>query len=140
MSLTLAGKGISENPDIISEISEAVKKHATLDGLSADFDSLILYVPQSSDGALLSIVHDVVTRHGEAIAMAVQRDLAFIRIKGVGLEDTPGIIGRISTLLRETRINISGMLTLASSILVFVSWEDKEQALDLMKKVVKESL
>ena len=140
MSITLAGSGISENPDIISEIAESVKNHSTLNGLSADFDSVILYVPQNSSNALLPTIHEVVTRHGEAMAMAVQRDLAFIRIKGVGLEDTPGLIGRISTLLRETGTNISGMLTLASSILVFVSWEDKEEALDLMKRVVKESI
>jgi len=140
MSITLAGSGISENPDIVSEVAESVKYHSTLNGLSADFDSLILYVPQNSSNALLPMIHEVVTRHGEALAMAVQHDLAFIRIKGVGLEDTPGIIGRISTLLRETGINISGMLTLASSILVFVSWEDKEEALDLMKRVVKESI
>jgi len=140
MSITLAGSGISENPDIISEIAESVKNHSTLNGLSADFDSVILYVPQTSSNALLPTIHEVVTRHGEAMAMAVQHDLAFIRIKGVGLEDTPGLIGRISTLLRETGTNISGMLTLASSILVFVSWEDKEEALDLMKRVVKESI
>jgi len=140
MSVTLAGRGISENPDIISEISESVKKHSTLNGLSADFDSVILYIPQSSSNALLPLIHEVVTRHGEAMAMAVQRDLAFIRIKGVGLEDTPGIIGRISTLLQQTGINISGMLTLASSILIFVSWDDKEEALGLMKRVVKESI
>jgi len=140
MSVTLAGRGISENPDIISEISESVKKHSTLNGLSADFDSVILYIPQSSSNALLPLIHEVVTRHGEAVAMAVQRDLAFIRIKGVGLEDTPGIIGRISTLLQETGINISGMLTLASSILAFVSWDDKEEALGLMKRVVKENI
>jgi len=140
MSVTLAGRGISENPDIISEISVSVKKHSTLNGLSADFDSVILYIPQTSSNALLPLIHEVVTRHGEAMAMAVQRDLAFIRIKGVGLEDTPGIIGRISTLLQKTGINISGMLTLASSILVFVSWDDKEEALGLMKRVVKESI
>lgn len=140
MSVTLAGRGISENPEIISEISESIKKHSTLNGLSADFDSVIVYVPQEFSAALLPAIHDVVTRHGEAIAMAVQRDLAFIRIKGVGLEETPGIIGKMSTLLRETGINISGMLTLASSILVFVSWDDKEQALNLMKRVVKESI
>jgi aspartate kinase len=137
MSVTLAGKGISENPDIITEISESVKKHSTLNGLSADFDSVILYVPQTSSGALLPLIHNVVTSHGEAIAMAVQHDLALIRIKGVGLEDTPGIIGKMSTLLQQTGINISGMLTLASSILVFVAWEDKEEALDLMKRVVR---
>jgi aspartate kinase len=139
MSVTLVGKGISENPEVVSEISESVKKHSTLNGLSADFDSVIFYVPQDSSAALLPAIHDAVTRHGEAMAMAVQRDLGFIRIKGVGLEDTPGIIGRISTLLQETGINIFGMLTLASSILVFVSWDDKEEALNLMKRVVRES-
>jgi len=140
MSVTLAGKGISENPDIITEISQSVTEHSTLDGLSADFDSVILYVPQGSSNALLPLIHDIVTEHGEAIAMAVQQNLAFIRIKGVGLEDTPGIVGKMSTLLQETGINISGILTIASSILVFVSWEDKEQALALMKRVVKENL
>jgi aspartate kinase len=139
MSVTVVGKGISENPEVVSEISEAVKKHSTLNGLSEDFDSVIFYVPQDSSAALLPAIHDAVTRHGEAMAMAVQRDLAFIKIKGVGLEDTPGIIGRISTLLQETGINIFGMLTLASSILVYVSWDDKEEALKLMKRVVKES-
>ena len=84
-------------------------------------------------------MHSVITRHSEVVAIAVQRDLAFLRIKGVGLEDTPGIIGRISMLLRENRINIFGILTLASGILVFVSWGDKEKAMNLMKQVITES-
>ena len=72
--------------------------------------------------------------------MAVQPNLAFLKVKGVGLEDTPGIIGRISDRLRESEINIYGMLTLASSILVFVSWDEKEQAADLIKQAVREGL
>jgi aspartate kinase len=138
MSVTLVGHGISEKPVIIAEISQAVKRHSTLNGLSADFDSVIFYVPQNSSDALLCEVHDVVNRHGEAVAIAVQRNLAFLKIKGVGLEETPGMIGRMSTLLRDNSINIFGMLTLASGILVFVSWENKEQAMALLKKAVKE--
>ncbi|MGA2783298.1 MAG: aspartate kinase [Candidatus Bathyarchaeia archaeon] len=138
MSVTVAGRGISENPAIISELSQAIKENSMLNGLSADFDSIIFYAPQDSD-TLLDKVHSAVTKHSEVVAIAVQRDLAFLRIKGVGLEDTPGIIGRISMLLRENRINIFGILTLASGILVFISWGDKEKAMNLMKQVITES-
>jgi aspartate kinase len=140
MAVTIVGKGISENPDILADVVREIRNHSTLDGFSANFDSVIFYVPQTTSGSILTTIHDVIAKYGEVLAMAVQPDLAFLKVKGVGLEDTPGIIGRISTRLRESGINIYGMMTLASSIPVFVSWDDKEQALNLMKQVVKGEL
>jgi aspartate kinase len=140
MAITITGKAISDNPNILASVVREIKNHSMLDGLSANFDSVIFYVPQTSSNPLLTSVHDVVTRHGEALAMAVQSDLAFLNVKGVGLEDTPGIISRISHRLLENRINIFGMLTLASSILVFVAWDERELALNLMKQVAKGDL
>jgi aspartate kinase len=137
MAITITGKAISENPEILASVVREIRSHAILDGLSANFDSVIFYVPQTMSTPLLTSVHDVVTRCNEGLAMSVQTNLAFLKVKGVGLEDTPGIIGRISDRLRENRINIFGMLTLASSILVFVSWDEKESALNLMKQVVR---
>lgn len=140
MAVTIAGKGISENPAIISAIAREIRNKSMLHGLSADFDSMIFYVPHKPDNALLNSIHDIVSGHGEAVAMAFQPNLAFLRVKGVGLEETPGMIGRISARLRENGINIFGILTLASSILFWVSWEDKERSLTLMKQVVKGEL
>jgi aspartate kinase len=140
MAVTIAGKGISENPDILANVLREIRKHSMLDGLSANFDSVIFYIPQKTSDTVLNAIHNVITAYGEALAMAVQPNLAFLKVKGVGLEDTPGIIGRISFHLRENDINIFGMLTLASSILVFVGWDDKELALRLMKQVVKGEL
>ena len=140
MAVTIAGKGISENPEILSEIIKEIHKHSSLDGLSQNFNSLIFYVPQNTTKALLTAVHRIIMKFGEALAMAVQPNLAFLKLKGVGLEDSPGIIGRISSHLRENKINIYGMITIASSILVFVGWDDKEVALRLMKQVVRGEL
>jgi len=140
MAVTIAGKGISENPEILSEIIREIRKHSSLDGLSENFNSLIFYVPQPATGSFLNAVHGVIMKFGEALAMAVQPNLAFLKVKGVGLEDSPGIIGRISSHLRENKINIYGMITIASSILVFVGWDDKEVALRLMKQVVRGEL
>jgi aspartate kinase len=140
MAITITGKAISENPTVLASVTSEIRKHAMLDGLSANFDSVIFYVPQSTSNSILTSVHDVILKCGEALAMSVKTNLAFFKVKGVGLEDTPGIIGRISDCLREHRINIFGILTLASSILVFVSWEEKESALNLMKQVVRGEL
>jgi aspartate kinase len=140
MAVTVAGKGVSENPEILSEIIMEIRKHSTLDGLSEDFNSLIFYMPQSGSAVILNAVHNVIMKFGEAMAMAVQPNLAFLKVKGVGLEDTPGIIGKVSSHLQANGINIYGMITLASSILVFVGWEDKELALRLMKQVARGEL
>jgi len=137
IAITIAGTGISENPEVLTEVIKEIRKHSTLDGLSQDFNSLIFYVPQTAADTLLGAVHSVIMNFGEAFAMAVQPGLAFLKIKGVGLEDTPGIIGRISSHLQQNAINIYGMLTIASSIIVFVAWDDKELAMRLIKQVAK---
>lgn len=88
--------------------------------------------------ALEPPVHNVVTKYGEA--MAVQCDLAFMKINDIRLEEGPGISARICTLLRATGISLSSMLTFESSIIIFVSWNDKGEVLIIVKQAVKERL
>jgi aspartokinase len=65
--------------------------------------------------------------------MAARRSIALIRVEGVGLEDTPGIIGRISNPLRERGINIFGIFTVASSISTLVDWGRRDEAVQLIR-------
>jgi len=132
LSITVVGKGISENPQVIKEFSETVKNHAELLGLSLNYDSMILYVSENSNSKLLlEKVHEVILNHEETLAMSVRKQLAFLKIKGVGLEKTPGLTGRISEALRVNGINIFGLMTITSSILLFVNWNEREKALNL---------
>ena len=132
LSITVVGKGISENPQVIKELSETVKNHAELLGLSLNYDSMILYVSENSNSKLLlEKVHEVILNHEETLAMSVRKQLAFLKIKGVGLEKTPGLTGRISEALRVNGINIFGLMTITSSILLFVNWNEREKALNL---------
>jgi len=66
--------------------------------------------------------------------MTVRRNLSYLRVKGVGLEETPGVVGRISETLRVNGINIFGLLTITSSILIFVDHSAKEQTISLIKR------
>jgi aspartate kinase len=136
--ITVIGNGISANPQIIQEMVQKTKEHSTLLGMSMNTNSVILYVSQEKDlSVLFNDIHKITTGNKETIAMAVKKDLAFIKTSGVGLEETRGIIGKISEDLRLSSINISGILTITSSILLFVDWNEKEKALKLIKNSLK---
>jgi aspartate kinase len=138
--ITVIGNGISANPQIIQEMVEKTKRHSMLLGMSMNTNSVILYVSQEKNlDALFNDVHDITKSNKETIAMAVKKDLAFIKTSGVGLEETQGIIGKISEDLRLKGVNISGILTITSSILLFVDWNEREKALKLIKNSLRSS-
>jgi aspartate kinase len=136
--ITVIGKGISNNTKIITEMFERVRQHTTLLGMSMNANSIIFYINQGNNIVeLFNQIHQIIIDNKETIAMAVKKDLAFIQTSGVGLEETHGIIGKISEDLRHAGINISGILTITSSILLFVDWSEKEKALKLIKTSLK---
>ena len=136
--ITVIGNGISANPQVVTEMVEKVKENSMLLGMSMNTNSIILYVPQEKNiDTLFNQIHKITISNKETIAMAVKKDLVFLKTSGVGLEETHGIIGKISEDLRVAGINISGILTITSSILLFVDWNDKEKALKLIKNSLK---
>jgi len=136
--ITVVGHRISESPQIISEIMEKAKTHSSLLGMSINTNSVILYVSQEkSIDAFFNEIHNITLNKAETIAMAVKKDLAFLKTSGVGLEETHGIIGKISEVLRVNDINISGILTITSSILLFVDWNEREKALNLIRNSLR---
>ena len=136
--ITVVGEELSKNPQVITQIVEKVKENSMLIGMSMNTNSIIVYVPQTENiTSLFNRIHEITVNNKETIAMAVKKDLVFIKTSGVGLEETQGIIGRISEDLRLNGINISGILTITSSILLFVDWNEKEKALKLIKNALK---
>jgi len=137
-SITVVGSGVSEKPKIIQKLAETVKASASLLGLSVNYNSIILYAAEEGNlNSLIEKIHEAILKHKETIAMSVKEQLAFLKVSGVGLEETPGIIGKISETLRINGINIFGILTITSSILLFVDWKQRETALNLIKKSLR---
>ncbi len=137
--ITVVGKGVSEKPLLLMEIVEKTEAHASLLGMSTNMNSVILYVTQEENiDKLFNQIHNITLKNPETIAMAVKKDLAFLKTSGVGLEETHGLIGKISENLRINQINIYGILTITSSILLFTDWSEREKALQLMRLSLKE--
>jgi aspartate kinase len=136
--ITVVGHRISESPQIILEIVEKAKAHASLLGMSMNTNSVILYVSQEKNiDAFFTEIHNITLNNSETIAMAVKKDLAFLKTSGVGLEETHGLIGKISENLRVNEMNIYGILTITSSILLFVDWSEREKALQLIRNSLR---
>lgn len=136
--ITVVGNHISENSWIVQEMVEETKEYSALLGMSMNTNSAILYVSEEKNiDSLLNQVHKTILNSPETKAMAVKKGLVFLKISGVGLEETHGIIGKISETLRLNGINISGILTIASSILVFIDWNERENGLKLIKNALR---
>jgi len=138
MAVTIVGRAITESPEVVREILQGVRDVGVrLLGVSVNHNSVILYLPMARVKTVLDRLHSIVVENEETIAMAVRRNLAFIRVRGVGLEETPGVISGISEALNSSGINIYGIFTITSSVLVFVDLEDGEKAVELIKKAVE---
>ena len=126
-SITLVGRNLPQNPELIRKVTRIIKTN--LVAVSQDNDSAILYLSQApSLRRQISRLHDVIAKDPHGLALAARMGMALITAKGVGLEETPGVVARISDALRSSNINIFGVLTITSSVLVLVDWKVRKQA------------
>ena len=138
MAVTIVGEKASESFDTLTSILEEIKEASLpLLGMSINYNSLILYLPMNGPDGLLEALHSIVIRDKRVIALAVRKGMAFIRVKGVGLEETPGVISRITSVLNSAGINIYGIFTITSSVELFVDLNDREKAIRLIEEALK---
>ncbi len=131
-SVTLVGKGLPRNPALIRDVTKIAG--SSLLAVSQDSDSIILYLAQTrSLPHLISKLHRTVLSVPGGLAVAARTGMALVSIKGVGLEATPGVTAKISETLTANNINIFGILTITSSVLVFVDWKLRATAVRLIR-------
>jgi len=135
MMITIVGEHVSETLEIIQDIASTAKCFATpVLGSSSNYNSIVLYMPQKLPKQFIEALHSIVLKYKETFAIAIRENLALLKIKGVGLEEKPGLIGRIAEPLRANHLNIFGIFTITSSVLVLVDWNDGKKAIDLVRK------
>ncbi len=116
----------------VSQLTRAVRDDGgSLLALSLESTSAIFYVAGGKN--VLDQVHHVLV--GESIGKAVSSfdGLSMITVRGSSLETETGIIQRITQPLARASINLYGIVTIRSSIRVFVSSDQAEKALGLIR-------
>jgi len=112
-------------------LSEALSTDAKVMGIALNSNSILLYVENAS-GLVLSL-HELIRRRGLAKAIHCIDSIAMIEVLGFNLEQSPGVVNIVVSPLAGEDINLYGVLTISSSIKIFVPWSDRAKALSLIK-------
>src|SRR3989475_1342172 len=131
-TVTIVGKGLPRQPKLVQKISKLAGPR--LVAVSQFSARAILYLKQTPKlQQQIARLHDVMVNDPHGIALASRMGMALITIRSIGLEERPGVVARISDALRSANINMFGVLTITSSVLVFVDWKVRRKAASLIR-------
>ena len=130
--VTIVGKEISPTNIVPKILSEEMPLEKLL-GLTFSYPSVILYVEESPPG-FIDKLHKLIKSKRAAKAIHSFEPLSQITISGHDLEKTPGIIDTIVAPLSLNNINLYGLITVSSSVRLFIHWNDREKAYSLIKE------
>jgi len=137
-SVTIVGTGLPHQPELVRKISKLAGPN--LVAVSQDSDSAILYVKQTSKlRQQLARLHDAVLNDPHGIALAARMGMALVKVRSIGLEERPGVVARISNAFRSANINMFGILTITSSVLVFVDWKVRRKTASLIRSSLEKN-
>ena len=121
----------ASSPDVVPKLlSEASAANAKILGVTVAPPSILLYVQNPSD--IVQRLHEMIKSQSIAKAIHSFDSLAMITVSGHGLERIPGVMDIVVEPLAKENINLYGILTISSSIKIFVPWSDRERVLLLI--------
>jgi aspartate kinase len=134
--LTIAGRSIRNQPGVLSRLSNALSEAGVnVETNSSGLDSVTFYVDAADAEEAEAVLHDQVVEDEILSSVTIDEGIAVIRVAGGELEGQSGAVNRVLTPLAEHNIYLHDVVTSATSVSVFVDWDDREQALDLLRDV-----
>ncbi len=134
--VTVVGKAASK-PETLKVLTEKVQlSKGKILAISTEEKAVIFYV-DGNPSEILNKLHEVIDNRGRenaVKAISTIENLALVTLKGKKLETTPGVIARAVSPLAEAKINVFGLLTIHSSIRLFVPWSRRREALNLLRR------
>jgi aspartate kinase len=134
--LTIAGRSIRNQPGVLAHLSNALSDAGVnVETNSSGLDSVTFYLDAADAEKAESVLHERVVEDEILSSVTIEEGIAVIRIAGGELQGQSGAVNRVLTPLAEYNIYLHDVVTSATSVSVFVDWEDREQALDLLRDV-----
>ncbi|WP_440006951.1 aspartate kinase [Halomicrococcus sp. SG-WS-1] len=132
--LTVAGRAVRNQSGILSDLSSALAEaDINVDAVASGMDSITFYVDEDVAERAENILHQEVIEEGSLSSVTVDDDVAVIRVTGGELPNQSGIISELVAPVADAHINIHDLITSATSVAVFVAWDDREQTLEIIQ-------
>jgi aspartate kinase len=134
--ITVAGRAIRHEPGVLSKLSSALAEEGmNVQTVSSGMDSVTFYVDDEHCEEAEAILHDEVVEDDTLSSVTVEQDIAVIRVTGGNVPNNYDTIKRILDPLADEHIYLYDVITSASSVAVFVPWDQRETVLDLVQGV-----
>jgi aspartate kinase len=134
--VTIIGESMGEPSKIAAAVKSVEGAGGKLAAASVEEESLILYL--RGDGEIVEKLHDYFVQNKLGKAVSHFPNLSVIKIYGAMLELVPGVVFKAVQPLATQGVNLFGVLTISSSVRIFVSTKDVEKAVNLIKKNLAE--
>ena len=133
--VTVAGRAIRNSPGILAELSSAIGDAGiNIDANSSGMDSLTFYVNADQADEVEALLHTRVVDDETLSSVTVEDDIAVIRVTG-GDPSQSALAYRVIDPIADAHIHLYDVITSATSVSVFVPWDDREEALEHVQSV-----
>ncbi|MFA9427493.1 aspartate kinase [Natronorubrum sp. A-ect3] len=130
--LTVAGRAIRNQPGVFHHLSESLSENEiNIDAVASGMDTVTFYIDEDEAERAENILHREVIARDELSSVTVDSPIAVIRVTGGELPNQPGIISEIVNPIADARIHLQDIITSATSVALFVEWDDREDTLEL---------
>jgi len=137
--LTTAGRAIRNRPGVISRLSTALyDNEINVDAVASGMDSVTFYVDEELAEKAETVLHDCVVEDDALSSVTIEDRIAVVRVTGGELPNQPGVIQEIVNPLGDAHINVVDLITSATSVAVFVHWDDREETLRIVQEQFQE--
>jgi aspartate kinase len=134
--VTIAGRAIRNSPGILGDLATCLgNEDINIESNSSGMDSITFYIASDDADDAEALLHDEVVSDETLSSVTVEDDIAVVRVTGGELPNQSGSVKQVIDPLADAHIELYDVITSATSVSVFVPWEDREQALELVQGV-----
>ncbi len=134
--LTVAGRAIRNQRGVLARLANELAEHdVNVDGVASGMDSISFYVDSEDAQRAETVLHGTVVSDEVLSSITLEDGVAAVRVTGGELPTQPGALRSIINPLSDAHIRIHDVITSATSISLFVDWDDGERTLGIVQDV-----
>ena len=136
--IAIVGEAMVKTTGLMASLTGSLAdSNINIFGISAGQNSITVFVEKADSNKAYHLLHQVVVETDVLSSLSLGRDTEMITFVSPDIIDTPGIISDITEPLRKNEINIVEIISSQTAIVLFVNWEDGEQARELINEVLE---
>lgn len=136
--LTIVGEEMQTTPGIlVKSATPLTKAGINIFGVSIGPRSFSIYVMEEDSRRALELLHKSITLNRKMKSVTSENNIALLIAESERFIYTPGAIAKLSEPLAKARINVIEIFSSRASISFFVNWDDRKEALKLLRQAMK---